>query len=156
MGKPLIFLIIFTIIMGFIFLNVGSDDKEFQPMESPRNQLSQDASADYGSYIKIESTKYELSLSNPVSRTGSMTPSIPNGSRIILRNPKDLNDFVVGDIVVFFSKVEPGTQIAHRITSIEGELVYTRGDNVEGGGEVRRRDEILSIVVGVLYWNQRV
>ena len=153
--KPVVFLIIFTIIMGFIFLNVGSDDKEFQPMESPRNQLSDEDSIDYGNYIKIESTKYELSLSSPVADTGSMTPSIPNSAKIITRTVTKDEELFIGDIVCFFSKRVSGTQICHRIIEIDGEgesgRIFTRGDNVEGGGEVRRRDEINSIVVGVLY-----
>jgi len=172
MKKPVVFLIIFTIVMGFIFFNANSEDKEFQPadsnensptqydserydsniiVKSPRNQLSKSDSEDYGSYIKIESSIYDLSLSNQIARTGSMNPAIPDGSKIITRKPSSLNDFILGDIVCFWSKTQSGTQICHRIIEIDGDRIFTRGDNVNGGGEMRTRDEINSIVVGVLY-----
>jgi len=156
MKKPIVFLIIFTIIMGFIFWNVNIvDDNEFvcESQASPRGHFSQEDSAMYGedTQIVITSKVYDISLSNPVSRTSSMSPSIPNSAKVITRKPLNDSDFYVGDIVCFPSQNNVGKFVCHRIIEIDGDRVFTKGDNAVGGGEVTTRDRIDSIVIGVLY-----
>jgi len=158
--KPIIFLILFSLIMLVIAWNVNNDkgsfdDETFIRQSSPRNLLSpSDSKSIYyegNSNIIISSEEHELHLSSPVSATGSMRPTIPDHSKIITRAVTDDEDLFVGDIVCFWNKVLTATQICHRIIEIDGDRIFTRGDNVAGGGEMRTRDEINSIVVGVLF-----
>ncbi len=62
--------------------------------------------------------------------SGSMDPTLPTGSLILARSPRDPNQLAQGDIVTFRSS---GTLVTHRIIEVledNGEVSYrTKGDN---------------------------
>ncbi len=62
--------------------------------------------------------------------SGSMEPTLPTGSLILARKPRDPNQLVPGDIVTFRSS---GSLVTHRIIEVleddEGVSYRTKGDN---------------------------
>jgi len=63
------------------------------------------------------------------TRGESMLPAIKSDSECLCIRKKAYN---VGDIVLFFAEIEgKRTGVSHRIFSIEGEHIFTKGDNNE-------------------------
>ena len=61
-------------------------------------------------------------------QSGSMAPAIEVGDAVLVR-PVTEDEVRIGDIVSFYSPVEPGIVVTHRVVSIDGAgQVTTRGD----------------------------
>lgn len=58
--------------------------------------------------------------------TGSMEPEIKTGENVIIKKCKD---YKIGDIITYITK--DLEVITHRIVSKEGELYYTKGDDIK-------------------------
>ena len=100
--------------------------------------------------IEIKSDKFNLSLSNPTTRTGSMSPSLPDGSKLIIREPVN-DDYFIGDIVCFWDTNNIGYQICHRIIEVRDTQIKTKGDNsISDDGLINKKD-VVSVAVGVLF-----
>lgn len=63
--------------------------------------------------------------------TGSMEPYMLTNSIIITKEVTDISELAVGDVVSYHVNTNDGDtlRITHRITDIEGEFIYTKGDN---------------------------
>ena len=67
--------------------------------------------------------------------TGSMEPTIPRGSYILVEKVKDTNTLSVGDVIVFYSREKAiyGKMNTHRIVEVidseGGPAFVTKGDN---------------------------
>lgn len=64
--------------------------------------------------------------------SGSMEPSLPVGSIVLIEPVSDPSALKVGDVITFASPVNPGQQITHRILAIvdgdDGLTFETKGD----------------------------
>ena len=69
-----------------------------------------------------------------VKNTGSMRPSIPDNSKVLLIKPKDENDIKIGDIINI-NVLDKDSNILHRVINIYSngtDTIYlTKGDNNE-------------------------
>lgn len=69
--------------------------------------------------------------------TGSMEPYMMTNGLALTKQVTDINELEAGDVITYHIESESGKtlRITHRITAIEGEYIYTKGDNnfVEDG-----------------------
>ena len=128
--------------------------------ESPRNHFDIEnsnmfTSENNKSYIKIETDTFDFTLSNPVSRTHSMNPALPDGAKVITRKPNGINDLFIGDIVCFKNpnKNDPNIhyQKCHRIIEMDNDRILTKGDNNQYTDNWIYKNDVEDIVIGVLY-----
>lgn len=88
--------------------------------------------------------------------TGSMEPTLPVGSIILVKSVKDTESLEVGDIVTFYDI--NGRRVTHRVKEVvqqNGEIVYiTKGDNnnvedimSDGTPEYLTQDRIIAIMI---------
>jgi signal peptidase len=72
-----------------------------------------------------------LPFQSYVVLTGSMSPTLPVGTVVILE-PVDVDDLVVGDVMTFNHPQRRGEVVTHRIVSLEenpkGRVIETKGD----------------------------
>lgn len=63
--------------------------------------------------------------------TGSMEPYMMTNSIALTKEVTDMDQLEVGDVVTYHAETTDGRliRITHRIIDIEGDLVYTKGDN---------------------------
>ena len=126
---------------------------------SPRVILSDnDSKMEYSTIndktsVRVTSNSYSISLSNPVSNTGSMTPSIPDSSKLILLDVQGdtLFDYQVGDIACFWETNQIGLQICHRIIEVRDTQIRTKGDNSISDDGLINKKNVVSVSVGVLF-----
>lgn len=78
-----------------------------------------------------------------VVKTGSMRPTITESDLIIV---KKTDDYIVDDIVVYQSNSD---LVVHRIIRIEGDLIYTQGDNNSGEDAPIKKDQIKGEVIHI-------
>lgn len=85
--------------------------------------------------------------------THSMEPTISNTTRGALV-PANITSLQVGDIIGFHS-IEEGVDYAHRIVGLgvdeRGWYAETKGDNQGVDNELVRRDNVLGVVVALIY-----
>lgn len=94
--------------------------------------------------------EFDMSISNVLGN--SMNPIIPDGSIVITRALYDDYDFRVGDIISIPSpEGEEYSYWVHRIVEINNTHVLTRGDNNYEDDGWTRREDVLEILMGVLY-----
>lgn len=88
--------------------------------------------------------------------TGSMEPTLPVGSIILVKSVKDTANIEEGEIVTFYDI--NGRRVTHRVQSrvmLDGEIVYiTKGDNnnvedilADGTPEYLTQDRIIAIMI---------
>ena len=90
-----------------------------------------------------------------VTDTNSMEPVIDHGHLALITDKPRKEYLVVGDILLFYRRLDNSPRVLHRIIEIgddeEGWYCITRGDNtVWIDGKIRYKD-ILGICVGVIY-----
>ena len=73
--------------------------------------------------------------------TGSMEPTIPVGSLILIHNQKE---YEVGDIVTYEGNSRP---VTHRIIAINGDMIVTQGDSNNGKDIPFDRSRVIGKVV---------
>lgn len=63
--------------------------------------------------------------------TGSMEPYMDTNSIILTKEVTDISELAVGDVVSYHVNTNDGDtlRITHRIIEIDGEYIYTKGDN---------------------------
>lgn len=63
--------------------------------------------------------------------TGSMEPYMMTNSIALTKEVTSLDQLEVGDVVTYHVTTEAGKliRITHRITALDGDLIYTKGDN---------------------------
>lgn len=63
--------------------------------------------------------------------TGSMEPYMMTDSICLTRNVDSIDEIAVGDVITFRydTNTGPSDPITHRIVEIDGETIYTKGDN---------------------------
>lgn len=63
--------------------------------------------------------------------TGSMEPYMKVNGVVLTKAVDDIEELEVGDVISYHVESEKGNllRITHRIIGIEGELIYTKGDN---------------------------
>ena len=63
--------------------------------------------------------------------TGSMEPYMKVNGVVLTKAVDDIEELEVGDVISYHVQSEKGNllRITHRIIDIEGELIYTKGDN---------------------------
>lgn len=90
-----------------------------------------------------------------VTNTNSMEPVIDAGHIALIEDKPNIQDLVVGDIVLFYRRLDKNPRVLHRIVLIgndsKGWYCETRGDNtVWLDGKIRYQD-ILGICVAIIY-----
>ena len=86
-------------------------------------------------------------------KTGSMEPYMMTNSIAIAKKIDSIEDISVGDVVTYHITGSDNNllRITHRITAIEGDLIYTKGDNNNvSDGFPLKIDNIKSKVVMVI------
>lgn len=63
--------------------------------------------------------------------TGSMEPYMMTNGLALTKQVSDINELETGDVITYHIESESGKtlRITHRIIAIEGEYIYTKGDN---------------------------
>jgi len=105
-------------------------------------------------YALAKGLSKTMTISSPTD-TNSMEPVMDAGHLALIDDKTKVSDLIVGDIVLFYRKLDRSPRVLHRIIEIgtdsEGWFCYTRGDNtVWLDGKVRYED-IYGLCYGVLY-----
>lgn len=96
----------------------------------------------------LEITNLTMTLLN-VKGT-SMLPTIQDNSQCLCIKKETYN---VGNIVLFFVKMnEEWTGVSHRIFSIEGEQIFTKGDNNDWIDPPMTEENIICMIPNVPRW----
>lgn len=94
---------------------------------------------------------YENARYSVVNGT-SMAPTFSDGDVVLWKEVDNIAELEVGDVIIFNHPTRPGREnISHRIVEIEGDRIWTAGDN---SGEDRHpvtEEDIKGLVVGVIY-----
>jgi signal peptidase I len=85
----------------------------------------------------------------PVAATGSMLPTLDEGSTLILSTQFNQTSLVVGDIVLYDSPEYKN--IVHRIIDINGDRYYLKGDNNKIPDGWIDYAQITHVVIGIIY-----
>ena len=84
--------------------------------------------------------------------TGSMEPYMMTNGLALTKQVKDISELAAGDVITYHIESESGKtlRITHRITEIDGEYIYTKGDNnYVDDGIALTMDNVEAKVVGV-------